>query len=225
MLATEPLWRANVVLRTMPRQTAHGCSLLSVLTGLIREQGLLAQWNGVSVSLWLVCNPVLQFLVYDIVKQRLLRGKAGGGSLTAAQGFVVGAFSKAVAAITTYANARLHLFKFVTSCADILSLSPRHACASTKVPPNSKPPHLCLTLHTTQTPPCCKWSARSCGSKARNNPEFALYFLFRDTVPGPIALYRGCSAKLAQTVLTAAFMFGFYERIHSSFVSLLNRTK
>ena len=32
----------------------------------------------------------------------------------------------------------------------------------------------------------------------------------REGVPG---LYRGCNAKLYQTVLTAAFMFAFYERI------------
>jgi hypothetical protein len=109
VIATEPLWRANTVLRTIPRETAAGSSLLSQLVKLVREEGVAAQWNGVSVSLWLVCNPVIQFFVYEMIKRRVLRGEAGGGgggavgeSLTATQGFVIGAVSKAIAAITTY---------------------------------------------------------------------------------------------------------------------------
>jgi hypothetical protein len=104
VIATEPLWRANTVLRTIPRETAAGSSLLSQLIKLVREEGVAAQWNGVSVSLWLVCNPVIQFCVYEMIKRRVLRGGAGavGESLTATQGFVIGAVSKAIAAITTY---------------------------------------------------------------------------------------------------------------------------
>ena len=107
VMATEPLWRANTVLRTIPRETAAGSSLLSLLVKLVREEGVAAQWNGVSVSLWLVCNPVIQFFVYEMIKRRVLRGGGGGAvgeNLTAAQGFVIGAVSKAIAAITTYAR-------------------------------------------------------------------------------------------------------------------------
>jgi adenine nucleotide transporter 17 len=40
------------------------------------------------------------------------------------------------------------------------------------------------------------------------------------------ALLKGCQAKLAQTVLTAAFMFAFYERISQIIFSLLkNRSR
>lgn len=174
VIATEPLWRANTVLRTIPRETAAGSSLLSQLIKLVREEGVAAQWNGVSVSLWLVCNPVIQFCVYEMIKRRVLRGGAGavGESLTATQGFVIGAVSKAIAAITTY------------------------------------------PLSLAQT-------------RLRLNKDARMLRVVCQIVreKGPVALYRGYSAKFAQTILTAAFMFGFYERFRLFFVSALKRAK
>lgn len=60
-----------------------------------------ALWNGTGPSLLLVCNPTIQFVVYEALKRRTIRvlGSDKLGSLTL---FVIGALAKAVATLITY---------------------------------------------------------------------------------------------------------------------------
>ena len=60
-----------------------------------------ALWNGTGPSLLLVCNPTIQFVVYEALKRRFIRilksDKLGGLTV-----FLIGAIAKAVATILTY---------------------------------------------------------------------------------------------------------------------------
>jgi hypothetical protein len=60
-------------------------------------------------------------------------------------------------------------------------------------------------------------------TRLRINKDASMLQVVTDIIRhnGPVALYRGCSAKMAQTILTAAFMFSFYERIHGALSSAL----
>jgi adenine nucleotide transporter 17 len=101
VVITEPLWRANTVLRTMPRDAAARNTLFSVFAKLVREEGAFALWNGVPVSIWLVSNPIIQFTLYELLKRRLLGRRSSSDNLTAGRAFIIGAISKAIAAVTT----------------------------------------------------------------------------------------------------------------------------
>jgi adenine nucleotide transporter 17 len=152
---TEPLWKANTILKTMPVDKVKSENLLSVLKTNTQNHGLASLWSGTGVSLWLVANPVIQFSIYEFLKKRRK-------NLSALQAFVLGAMSKAIATILTYplqvAQTRLRMERFK---------------------------HLSMLV--------------------------VLRALLAEK--GISGLFQGCSAKLAQTVLTAAFMFAFYERI------------
>ena len=60
-------------------------------------------------------------------------------------------------------------------------------------------------------------------TRLRINKDASMLQVVTDIIKhnAPVALYRGCSAKMAQTILTAAFMFSFYERIHGAMSSAL----
>ena len=82
-------------------------TLRSAFAKLVREEGTFAQWNGVPFSIWLVSNPMIQFTLYEQLKRRML----GQGitffcsdNLTAGKTFIIGAISKAIAAVTTFVH-------------------------------------------------------------------------------------------------------------------------
>lgn len=60
-----------------------------------------ALWNGTGPSLLLVCNPTIQFVVYEALKRKFIQmlktRDLGTGTL-----FLIGAMAKAVATLVTY---------------------------------------------------------------------------------------------------------------------------
>jgi adenine nucleotide transporter 17 len=167
ILATEPLWKANTLLKTMPQKDAAKNTLFSLIVRIFNQEGAAALWSGTGVSLWLVSNPIIQFSVYEHIKSRFQARKQDFSPLHA---FFFGALSKAIATLATY------------------------------------------PLQVAQT--------RLRVSKDGNNMVHILVQLYKEK-----SMFKGCSAKLAQTVLTAAFMFAFYERIAQLIFSLLKRKK
>ena len=151
---TEPLWKASTVIK----MTNSNDSLFQVVYKLASRDGILSLWSGTRVSLYLVSNPIIQFTIYESLKNRA----NGGGEISSSRAFFIGAVSKSIATVTTYplqvAQTRL------------------------RIPSNSRKSMLEILseLFATQ---------------------------------GIEGLFRGCSAKLYQTVLTAAFLFAFYERL------------
>ncbi|XP_054074458.1 peroxisomal membrane protein PMP34 isoform X2 [Rissa tridactyla] len=66
---------------------------------IIRDEGVLALWNGTFPSLLLVFNPAIQFMFYEGSKRKLLKKQL---QLTSLDAFVIGAIAKAVATTLTY---------------------------------------------------------------------------------------------------------------------------
>ncbi|XP_051493899.1 peroxisomal membrane protein PMP34 isoform X3 [Apus apus] len=66
---------------------------------IIRDEGVLALWNGTFPSLLLVFNPAIQFMFYEGFKRKLLKKQL---QLTSLDAFVIGAVAKAVATTLTY---------------------------------------------------------------------------------------------------------------------------
>jgi adenine nucleotide transporter 17 len=166
VVLTEPLWKANTILKTMKSGEAQNQNLLSVILSEAYKNGPASLWSGTKVSLWLVSNPVIQFSLYEAFKK-------GRKNISGLHAFILGALSKAIATLLTYplqvAQTRLRIEKNQRTMLAVL-----------------------LAIHLDKG------------------------------FPG---LFQGCSAKLAQTVLTAAFMFAFYEKILALLLKSMKRKR
>ena len=174
---TEPLWKANTVIKMLPREEAKRKNLLSTVLEMANRDGVASLWKGTVVSLWLISNPIIQFSAYEYLKRIFLRSHKAR-SFSPAHAFLFGALSKAMATLATYplqvAQTRLRV---------VQRQSPRAGQGVAKI----------------------------------------LIKLYSES--GIEGLFHGWSAKLSQTVLTAAFMFAFYERIHLILQWALKRPK
>lgn len=107
MCITEPLWKACVVSQALPA-SGKTLGVLGTVCHMWAAEGPRALWRGLSTSLWLVSNPVIQFFVYDWLKALRL-----DSDITALQAFSLGAFAKALATLLTFpmqvAQSRLRL--------------------------------------------------------------------------------------------------------------------
>jgi len=80
-------------------------NIRETISHLLRTGGIGAFWRGIGPALVLVVNPVLQYTVFEQLKNILVRRrKARGatGALTDIDFFILGALSKLVATSTTY---------------------------------------------------------------------------------------------------------------------------
>eukprot|EP00501_MAST-03F_sp_TOSAG23-6_P000976 GSMAST32.ASY1.ANO1.1012.1 assembled CDS len=117
VLATTPLWVVNTRMKLtgkeMKKKTLQPKknnikkykNLLDGLVHILKEEGVFALWAGTIPSLILVCNPVIQFLVYERLKWYLSTADqqySKGISLGAHKIFFAGAIAKLVATIATY---------------------------------------------------------------------------------------------------------------------------
>jgi len=78
--------------------------LLELVVAVAREEGVLALWAGVTSSLFLVANPMIQFAVYEQSKATatVAFSVVNAGDLTGATYFVLGGWAKLVATMCTY---------------------------------------------------------------------------------------------------------------------------
>lgn len=112
MIITEPLWRASVVLQS---KGGGERSVLHAVVRMWRSEGLGALWRGLALSLWLVCNPVIQFFSYDFLKDLLPRLRVAkrhpdwlelarhtDKDISNREAFVIGAIAKAIATLVSF---------------------------------------------------------------------------------------------------------------------------
>ncbi|XP_067935657.1 peroxisomal membrane protein PMP34-like [Watersipora subatra] len=107
--ATTPMWVVNTRLKlqgSLARMSSGGSSehyqgMLDCFSKIIKKEGVATLWNGTGPSLILVCNPTIQFVVYEALKRRFLKllRVPQLGSLTL---FLIAAIAKAVATLLTY---------------------------------------------------------------------------------------------------------------------------
>ncbi|KFV75733.1 Peroxisomal membrane protein PMP34, partial [Struthio camelus australis] len=106
VLLTTPLWVVNTRLKLQGAKfrnedivPTNYKGVVDAFHQIIRDEGVLALWNGTFPSLLLVFNPAIQFMFYEGFKRKLLKKQL---QLTSLDAFVIGAIAKAVATTLTY---------------------------------------------------------------------------------------------------------------------------
>lgn len=81
-------------------ETNKYSNLIEGLMYITKTEGLHGLWAGAVPSLMLVCNPALQFMMYESLKRRLT--KVSGQNPSAMTFFLIGALAKTFATVLTY---------------------------------------------------------------------------------------------------------------------------
>lgn len=111
VFATNPIWvvntrvtarkdevesNPNTATKLAPKAPLGGT--LQTLLSLVREEGVGALWAGVAPALVLVINPIIQYTIFEQLKNTIERRR----KLTAYDAFLLGALGKLVATGSTY---------------------------------------------------------------------------------------------------------------------------
>lgn len=106
VLLTTPLWVVNTRLKLQGAKfrnedivPTNYKGIFDAFHQIIRDEGVLALWNGTFPSLLLVFNPAIQFMFYEGLKRQLLKKRIQLSSLDV---FIIGAIAKAIATTATY---------------------------------------------------------------------------------------------------------------------------
>uniref|UniRef100_A0A8C5UVA8 Solute carrier family 25 member 17 n=1 Tax=Microcebus murinus TaxID=30608 RepID=A0A8C5UVA8_MICMU len=106
VLLTTPLWVVNTRLKLQGAKfrnedivPTNYKGIIDAFHQIIRDEGILALWNGTFPSLLLVFNPAIQFMFYEGLKRQLLKKRMKLSSLDV---FIIGAIAKAIATTVTY---------------------------------------------------------------------------------------------------------------------------
>ncbi|XP_062989647.1 peroxisomal membrane protein PMP34 isoform X2 [Elgaria multicarinata webbii] len=106
VLLTTPLWVVNTRLKLQGAKfrnedivPTNYNGIIDAFNQIIKDEGILALWNGTFPSLLLVFNPAIQFMFYEGLKRNILKTQLQLSSLDA---FVIGAIAKAIATTLTY---------------------------------------------------------------------------------------------------------------------------
>uniref|UniRef100_A0AC11CJM4 Solute carrier family 25 member 17 n=1 Tax=Ovis aries TaxID=9940 RepID=A0AC11CJM4_SHEEP len=106
VLLTTPLWVVNTRLKLQGAKfrnedivPTNYSGIIDAFHQIIRDEGILALWNGTFPSLLLVFNPAIQFMFYEGLKRQLLKKRMKLSSLDV---FLIGAIAKAIATTVTY---------------------------------------------------------------------------------------------------------------------------
>lgn len=106
VLLTTPLWVVNTRLKLQGAKfrnediiPTNYKGIIDAFHQIIRDEGILALWNGTFPSLLLVFNPAIQFMFYEGLKRQLLKKRTKLSSLDV---FIIGAVAKAIATTVTY---------------------------------------------------------------------------------------------------------------------------
>nr|XP_026650333.1 peroxisomal membrane protein PMP34 isoform X2 [Zonotrichia albicollis] len=115
VLLTTPLWVVNTRLKLQGAKfrnedivPTNYRGIIDAFHQIVRDEGVLALWNGTFPSLLLVFNPAIQFMFYEGFKRKLLKKQLQQicslsiEQLTSLDAFVIGAIAKAVATTLTY---------------------------------------------------------------------------------------------------------------------------
>lgn len=108
-----PFWVANT--RTMTSNLGgKSASTFRTLLNIIENDGVGALFAGVFPALVLVANPIIQYTIFEQIKNVII-ARNGKRSFTAVKAFFIGAFGKLVATALTYPyitlKSRMHVKK------------------------------------------------------------------------------------------------------------------
>lgn len=106
VLLTTPLWVVNtrLTVQDTTKKTFNG--VFDCLVSIARDEGVKSLWAGVVSGLMLVSNPSIHFVVYERLREPLMRyierTRGANAKGTAFEFFMIGAIAKAVATVVTY---------------------------------------------------------------------------------------------------------------------------
>jgi solute carrier family 25 (peroxisomal adenine nucleotide transporter), member 17 len=207
VLLTNPMWVANLrIVTSESKNNDHtqppNNNLWKEMKSIAETEGWTHLWNGTPASLLLVSNPVIQFVAYEQLKNRLLQilRRNPSAALKPLEAFLLGALAKAISTVMTYP----------------LQLAQTVLRVQKQEGPNSqqpKPPQ--ESTSDTERP-------KTTGPTSNTPQHHPIPQQYRGTLDCLVKVYQrkglegwfaGMRTKLLQTVLTAAFTFLTYEQI------------
>ena len=210
VLLTNPLWVTNMAIVSGGTKTQN---LLQEIIVLYKRHGMAYLWKGSTASMMLVSNPIIQFVCYEQLKRVLLasssrqdRKNPSAGTLGPAEAFILAAFAKAVATVSTYP---LQLSQTLLRINRNNNDTIRHHKNGEKINNGCQQQQYQKKNHDDH-------QQQQQQPQRRPRQQYkgtldCLIQLYNDT--GIQSLFTGMRAKLLQTVLTAAFTFLSYEQI------------
>jgi len=103
-IITNPIWVINTrltVAKKSSSDTSSDPTFLSTARAIVKEEGPTGFYKGIVPALVLVSNPIIQYTVFEKLKEKLLKSRAGQ-ELTSIHFFLLGAISKLCATGLTY---------------------------------------------------------------------------------------------------------------------------
>ncbi|SZF04989.1 unnamed protein product [Blumeria hordei] len=175
VLLTNPIWVVNTRM-TIRKQnnvstkdlvTTQSPSTLGTLVDLIKNDGLMALFAGVAPALILVINPILQYTIFEQLRNMLQQKR----KMTPTISFLLGALGKLFATTITY---------------PYITLKSRMHVAG------------------------------------RDGDKSSMLDTIRRILreEGYLGFYKGVGPKVAQSVITAAFLFGFKDILYKQTIKL-----
>ncbi|MCJ1307298.1 hypothetical protein MMC25_000944 [Agyrium rufum] len=174
---------------------------VSTFLSLIKDEGPLALFSGVLPALVLVINPILQYTIFEqlknLIETRRTVGSPGGKAarISARESFLLGALGKLLATSITYpyitVKSRMHVAKKQQSSSSSSSASEGSTSNNEKGGKGGK------------------------GGKGANMFEGLRKIVNEE---GWAGLYGGIGPKVTQSVLTAAFLFAFKDVLYEASV-------
>lgn len=115
VVGTNPFWVANTRMMTKAKEhNGSSQSAMKTILEIIETDGVGTLFAGVFPALVLVINPIIQYTIFEQVKNVIIAGN-GAASFTAIKAFFIGAFGKLVATTLTYPyitlKSRMHVKK------------------------------------------------------------------------------------------------------------------
>ncbi|KAG0044542.1 hypothetical protein BGZ83_010251 [Gryganskiella cystojenkinii] len=100
VLITNPIWVVNtrIATRNASAPNSRPMGTIETATQMIKDNGIKSFWQGVMPALILVANPIIQYTVFEKLKNRIAKSRA----LTSFDFFLLGAISKLAATSITY---------------------------------------------------------------------------------------------------------------------------
>jgi solute carrier family 25 (peroxisomal adenine nucleotide transporter), member 17 len=95
-IATNPIWTANTRLIT---SSSKDQTLIGTIKEIIRDDGVMALFKGLKPALILVLNPVIQYSIFEQMKNLIYVSRE---DITPRMSFFLGAVSKIIATVLTY---------------------------------------------------------------------------------------------------------------------------
>lgn len=101
VVGTNPFWVANTRMMTMAKEDGKSHSAFKALMEIVEKDGVSTLFAGVLPALVLVINPIIQYTIFEQIKNAIIASKGLRG-FSSGKAFFIGAFGKLVATSLTY---------------------------------------------------------------------------------------------------------------------------